>query len=64
MMRLGLPEQTDEQQDEGYRSNRVAVCRCVVCGQPVRGQHPDVAPDQDGATAHRVGPRAMAAAHR
>ena len=42
---------------------RVAVCRCILCGKPVRGQHPDVAPDQYGATAHRVGARAMAAAH-
>lgn len=42
---------------------RVAVCRCTVCGTQVRGQHPDVAPDQYGATAHRVGERAMAAAH-
>jgi transposase len=42
---------------------RVWVCRCTVCGHQVRGQHPDVAPDQAGATAHRVGPRVMAAAH-
>ena len=42
---------------------RVAVCRCILCGKHVRGQHPDVAPDQYGATAHRVGARAMAAAH-
>lgn len=42
---------------------RVSVCRCVICGKQVRGQHPDVAPDQYGATAHRVGDRAMAAAH-
>ena len=42
--------------------SRVAVCRCTVCGQQVRGPHPDVAPDQHGATAHRVGERAMAAA--
>ena len=33
------------------------------CGQRVRGQHPDVVPDQYGATAHRVGPRVKAAAH-
>lgn len=25
--------------------SRVGVCRCVVCGKPVRGQHPAVAPD-------------------
>ena len=42
---------------------RVAVCRCRLCGQQVRGHHPDVAPDQYGATAHRIGERAMAAAH-
>src|SRR5712691_39036 len=43
--------------------DRVSVCRGVLGGQPVRGQPPDVAPDQEGATAHRVGDRAMAAAH-
>lgn len=42
---------------------RVQVCRCTVCGTQVRGQHPDVAPDQYGATAHRMGERVMAAAH-
>jgi hypothetical protein len=42
---------------------RVWVCRCLRCGRRVRGQHPDLAPDQYGATAHRVGKRAMAAAH-
>ena len=41
----------------------VEVRRCQRCGQPVRGQHPEVAPDQYGATAHRVGPRVKAAAH-
>lgn len=41
----------------------VWVCRCTKCGQRVRGQHPDLAPDQYGATAHRVGQRVMAAAH-
>src|SRR6266566_2457020 len=41
----------------------VEVRRCEACGQRVRGQHPDVAPDQYGATAHRVGPRVTAAAH-
>lgn len=41
----------------------VEVHRCEACGQRVRGQHPDVAPDQYGATAHRVGPRVKAAAH-
>ena len=42
---------------------RVSVCRCLLCGKQVRGQHPDVASDQYGATAHRMGDRAMAAAH-
>lgn len=42
---------------------QVAVCRCRVCGQHVRGPHPAVAPDQDGAPAHRVGDRVMALAH-
>jgi len=42
---------------------RVWGCRYTVCGQPGRGHHPDVAPDQYGATAHRLGPRVMAAAH-
>jgi len=41
----------------------VEVHRCEACGQRVRGQHPEVAPDQYGATAHRVGPRVKAAAH-
>src|SRR5919106_863256 len=36
---------------------------CLRCGRRVRGEHPDLAPDQYGATAHRLGPRAMATAH-
>ncbi len=42
---------------------RVWVCRCTGCGQRIRGQHPDLAPAQYGATAHRVGTQAMAVAH-
>ncbi len=42
---------------------RVWVCRCTGCGRKVLGEHPDLAPDQYGATAHRVGSRTMAAAH-
>jgi transposase len=42
---------------------RVAVSRCTACGKRVRGQHPALAPDQYGATAHRVGARVMAHAH-
>ena len=45
---------------KGYR---VQTCRCVSCGRRVRGRHPDVGPDQYGASAHRVGRRVMAAAH-
>src|SRR6266853_2054646 len=45
------------------KSYALEVRRCERCGQRVRGQHPDVAPDQHGATAHRVGPRVKAAAH-
>ena len=45
------------------RQYRVPVGRCLLGGQQGRGQPPDVAPAQDGATAHRVGARAMAAAH-
>jgi transposase len=41
----------------------VWVCCCTSCGRKVRGEHPALAPDQYGATAHRLGPRAMAAAH-
>ena len=44
----------------GYR---VQICRCRSCGKQVRGRHPDVAPDQYGASAHRVGRRVMTAAH-
>jgi transposase len=42
---------------------RVWVYRCPTCDTTVRAPHPDLAPDQFGATAHRIGPRVMAAAH-
>ena len=42
---------------------RVPVCRCRQCGKRVRGTAPGLAADQAGATAHRVGPGLMAAAH-
>src|SRR3954465_510401 len=42
---------------------RSDVHRCTGCGATVRGRHPDLAPDQRGATAHRLGPRLWAAAH-
>lgn len=45
------------------RRFRVAVARCRACGHRVRGQHPALAADQSGATAHRLGERLMAHAH-
>jgi transposase len=45
------------------RQYQVAVCRCQSCGRPVRGRHPDLAADQYGATAHRLGPRVLATSH-
>jgi transposase len=45
------------------RAFRVAVGRCRRCGVAVRGAHPEIATDQRGATAHRLGPRLRAAAH-
>jgi hypothetical protein len=42
---------------------RVGVRRCKACGLTTRGRHPDLAADQRGATAHRLGPRLLAAAH-
>jgi transposase len=41
----------------------VAVCVCTACGKSVRGEHPELAADQYGATAHRVGPRLKTMAH-
>jgi transposase len=43
------------------RQFRVVVSRCTALR--VRGQPPELAPDQSGATAHRVGQRVMASAH-
>jgi hypothetical protein len=42
---------------------KVHVCRCRKCGRKTRAKHPDVAVDQYGATAHRLGPRIKAMAH-
>jgi hypothetical protein len=42
---------------------RVRVRACQKCGATARGRHPDLAADQRGATAHRLGPRLLAAAH-
>jgi transposase len=45
------------------RLDRVHVYRCSSCGTRVRASHPDLAADQYGATAHRLGPRVIATAH-
>jgi transposase len=43
---------------------RSATCHCGRCGKSgIRGRHPRLPPDQRGATACGVGPRAYAAAH-
>ena len=42
---------------------RVRVNRCPTCKQDFRGVHPSVASNQRGATADRLGPRALAAGH-
>lgn len=45
------------------RRYAVEVRPCRKCGKKVRGSHPDVAVGQQGATAHRLGPRIKALAH-
>lgn len=45
------------------RRYAVEVRDCRRCGRKIRGRHPDIAPGQHGATAHRVGPRVRAMAH-
>lgn len=45
------------------RRYAVEIRECRQCGRKMRGQHPDIAPGQQGATAHRVGPRVKAFAH-
>lgn len=42
---------------------QIEACRCRRCGKQIRGRHPEVASDQYGATAHRLGERVMATAH-
>jgi transposase len=44
-------------------ADAVEVHRCPACGGSVRGQHPAVAHDQRGASAHRLGPGVLATAH-
>ncbi|HEX9005451.1 MAG TPA: IS66 family transposase [Blastocatellia bacterium] len=43
------------------KAYRIHIRHCRRCQRTVRGRHPEVAPDQFGATAHRLGPRAQAA---
>ena len=38
----------------------IEVGKCTGCGHKVRGTHPELAKDQFGATAHRIGPRIYA----
>ncbi len=45
------------------RRYAVEVRDCRRCGRKIRGRHPDIAPGQHGATAHRVGSRVRAMAH-
>jgi transposase len=45
------------------RRYAVETRKCGQCGKSVRGRHPDIAEGQQGATAHRVGPRIKALAH-
>jgi hypothetical protein len=42
---------------------RLARAHCARCGRLHRATHPTVTADQRGATAHRLGPRVLAAAH-
>lgn len=45
------------------RKYEVEVRQCHQCGKRVRGRHPELEDNQQGATAHRVGRRLKAAAH-
>jgi len=42
---------------------RVAIACCQQCGKRLRGEQPQIPSWQRGATAHRLGARALAAAH-
>ncbi len=50
------------QQQPIIKAYHIAQCRCSRCGKRVRAAHPDVAEDQRGATAHRLGQNIMAVA--
>jgi|LakMenEpi03Aug12_release.lakeMendotaPanAssembly.Ray.scaffolds.fasta_scaffold330407_1 hypothetical protein len=45
------------------RAYDVATGRCQTCGRRWRAKHPQLPPDQTGATAHRVAPEVYATAH-
>lgn len=45
------------------KAYRIQRKRCSCCGKKFRGRHPEVAKDQRGATAHRLGERIFAVAH-
>ena len=55
--------QRERQSNHGNVVISRQVARCRSCGRSVRGRHPDLAADQYGATAHRLGPRIVATGH-
>ncbi len=60
---IGANTEIPEAPAPEVKAYRVHSRTCCRCQRKVRGRHPEVAPDQFGATAHRLGPRAQAAAH-
>ena len=59
---VSITDITGEPRPE-VRRYAVETRDCGQCGRKVRGQHPEIAPGQQGATAHRVGPHVKALAH-
>jgi hypothetical protein len=61
-IKIDLATTIDISEELSRRIDRyhVEVGECPVCGYRERGQHRDMAADQWGATAHRVGPRVRA----
>ena len=41
----------------------IGIKGCKACGKKYRATHPEIAPDQYGATAHRIGERMMSLGH-
>jgi transposase len=67
---LGMPEYEEASTTEvpamprpRVKRFRVEVRRCTCCRKVVRGSHPELKPDQFGATAHRVGASVYAWSH-